>query len=46
MEREADQRDKRENQQLNGDVEHAGNHELGHVLGSSLVSPGAGRKQA
>ena len=46
MEREEDQREKRENQQLNGDVEHAGNHELGHVLGSSLVSPGAGRKQA
>ena len=25
----------------NGDLDHAGNHELGHVLGSTMVSPGA-----
>ena len=30
----------------NGDLDHAGNHELGHVLGSVMVSPGANRKQA
>lgn len=46
QEREADQRNKRENQLINGDLDHAGNHELGHVLGSTLVTPGASRADA
>ena len=45
-EREADQRNKRENQLINGDLDHAGNHELGHVLGFTMVSPGASRADA
>lgn len=46
QERETDQRNKRENQLINGDLDHAGNHELGHVLGFTMVSPGASRAEA
>lgn len=46
QEREEDQRNKRENQLINGDLDHAGNHELGHVLGFSMVSPGASKAEA
>ena len=36
-----DWQDRLRKQQMNGDMDHAGNHELGHVLGSTMVSPGA-----
>ena len=39
-ERADDWADKLQYQRLNGDLNHAGNHELGHVLGSRMVSPG------
>ena len=46
QEREADRRRVLEDKYLNSDLDHLGNHELGHVLGSSLVTPGAGRAEA
>ncbi|MBP5222244.1 MAG: DUF4157 domain-containing protein [Lachnospiraceae bacterium] len=44
--RRLDQIERDKLQRWNGDLDHAGNHELGHVLGSVMVSPGADRKQA
>ena len=41
QEREADWQDKKAFKRVNGDLDHAGNHELGHVLGSTMVTPGA-----
>ena len=46
IKRGADRYLKTKNTLVYVDSDHSGNHELGHVLGSSLVSPGANASQA